>query len=38
MSVHQIITGALNRGDNVFSIGAVDGVKFTVNFFLAFIY
>ncbi|CDW52018.1 Protein RBC-1, isoform a [Trichuris trichiura] len=30
MSVHQIITGALNRGENVFSVGLVDGINFTV--------
>ncbi|VDN30317.1 unnamed protein product [Gongylonema pulchrum] len=29
MSAHQILTGALNRGDQVFSVGTVDGVNFT---------
>ncbi|VDN05634.1 unnamed protein product [Thelazia callipaeda] len=30
MDVHQILPGALNRGDEVFSVGAVDGFNFTV--------
>uniref|UniRef100_A0AC34PUG3 RAVE complex protein Rav1 C-terminal domain-containing protein n=1 Tax=Panagrolaimus sp. JU765 TaxID=591449 RepID=A0AC34PUG3_9BILA len=29
MTVHQVITGALNNGENSFSIGCVDGVNFT---------
>lgn len=37
MNVHQILTGALNRGDEVFSVGAIDDLSFTVcNFFTAF--
>ncbi|KAE9556016.1 hypothetical protein FO519_000762 [Halicephalobus sp. NKZ332] len=28
MSVHQVITGALNSGENSFSVGCVDGVNF----------
>ncbi|CAJ0959160.1 unnamed protein product, partial [Mesorhabditis belari] len=30
MSAHQIITGALNQGEHVFSVGSVDGINFTV--------
>ncbi|VDK43174.1 unnamed protein product [Anisakis simplex] len=30
MSVHQVITGALNRGENVFAVGSIDGINFTV--------
>lgn len=30
MNVHQILTGALNRGDDVFSVGAIDNISFTV--------
>ncbi|EJW88048.1 hypothetical protein WUBG_01037 [Wuchereria bancrofti] len=29
MNVHQILTGALNRGDEVFSVGVIDGLSFT---------
>ncbi|KAM3726028.1 DmX-like protein [Dirofilaria immitis] len=29
MNVHQILTGALNRGDEVFSVGAIDDLSFT---------
>uniref|UniRef100_A0A915ICM9 Uncharacterized protein n=1 Tax=Romanomermis culicivorax TaxID=13658 RepID=A0A915ICM9_ROMCU len=29
MNVHQIITGALNQGENVFAIGSVEGINFT---------
>uniref|UniRef100_A0A158R4B7 WD_REPEATS_REGION domain-containing protein n=1 Tax=Syphacia muris TaxID=451379 RepID=A0A158R4B7_9BILA len=29
MSAHQVITGALNKGENVFSTGSVDGINFT---------
>uniref|UniRef100_A0A7E4VLC2 WD_REPEATS_REGION domain-containing protein n=1 Tax=Panagrellus redivivus TaxID=6233 RepID=A0A7E4VLC2_PANRE len=28
MSVHQVITGALNKGESSFSIGSVDGINF----------
>lgn len=31
MSIHQVITGALNSGENSFSIGCVDGVSFIVS-------
>jgi hypothetical protein len=27
-NIHQVITGALNSGENSFSIGCVDGVSF----------
>ncbi|VDM24379.1 unnamed protein product [Toxocara canis] len=30
MSAHQVITGALNRGENVFAVGSVEGINFTV--------
>ncbi|CAG9539942.1 unnamed protein product [Cercopithifilaria johnstoni] len=30
MNVHQILTGALNRGSEVFSVGAIDDLSFTV--------
>ncbi|CAD6187487.1 unnamed protein product [Caenorhabditis auriculariae] len=29
MNAHQIITGALNDGENVYSIGSVEGITFT---------
>ncbi|KAL3982356.1 RAVE protein 1 C terminal family protein [Acanthocheilonema viteae] len=29
MNVHQILTGALNRGDEVFSVGTIDDLSFT---------
>ncbi|KAK6110658.1 RAVE protein 1 C terminal family protein [Brugia pahangi] len=29
MNVHQILTGALNRGGEVFSVGVIDGLSFT---------
>ncbi|KRY70236.1 DmX-like protein 2 [Trichinella pseudospiralis] len=29
MSVHQIITGALNKGESVFSVGVIEGISFT---------
>ncbi|EJD75711.1 hypothetical protein LOAG_17206 [Loa loa] len=29
MNVHQILTGALNRGDEVFSVGVIDDLSFT---------
>ncbi|CAJ0582912.1 unnamed protein product, partial [Mesorhabditis spiculigera] len=30
MSAHQVITGALNQGEHVFSVCSVDGISFTV--------
>ncbi|MFH4976062.1 hypothetical protein AB6A40_002771 [Gnathostoma spinigerum] len=30
MSAHQVITGALNKGDSVFSVGSIEGINFTV--------
>uniref|UniRef100_A0A1I7WD60 WD_REPEATS_REGION domain-containing protein n=1 Tax=Heterorhabditis bacteriophora TaxID=37862 RepID=A0A1I7WD60_HETBA len=30
MSTHQVITGALNKGENVYAIGSVEGTIFTV--------
>uniref|UniRef100_A0A9J2PHZ4 RAVE complex protein Rav1 C-terminal domain-containing protein n=1 Tax=Ascaris lumbricoides TaxID=6252 RepID=A0A9J2PHZ4_ASCLU len=30
MSAHQVITGALNHGENVFAVGSVEGINFTV--------
>ena len=29
MKCHQILTGAANRGDRTFGVGAVEGVPFT---------
>lgn len=34
MSVHQVITGALNSGENAFSTGCVDGVNFIVSYII----
>jgi hypothetical protein len=31
MNVHQVLTGALNDGDNSFSVGCIDGHKFIVS-------
>ena len=32
MTDAQIVTGALNTGDNVFAVGSVEGVNFTVKY------
>ncbi|TKR87267.1 hypothetical protein L596_011689 [Steinernema carpocapsae] len=29
MSAHQVITGALNKGESVFAVGTVEGINFT---------
>lgn len=31
MNLHQVLTGAVNPGDNCFSVGNVDGHPFTVS-------
>jgi hypothetical protein len=30
MTAHQVITGALNKGESVFAVGSVEGINFTV--------
>lgn len=30
MNLHQVLTGAVNPGDNCFSVGSIDNVPFTV--------
>ena len=30
MTAHQVITGALNHGENVYAVGSVEGINFTV--------
>lgn len=33
MNLHQVLTGAVNPGDNCFSVGSVNNVPFTVRDF-----
>lgn len=33
MNLHQVLTGAVNPGDNCFSVGSVNNVPFTVRYF-----
>jgi hypothetical protein len=30
MNAQQVVTGALNNGHNVFAVGSVEGINFTV--------
>lgn len=34
MNCHQILSGACNAGDRCFAVGSVEGVSFTVRFFI----
>lgn len=33
MNLHQVLTGAVNPGDNCFSVGSINSVPFTVSYF-----